>query len=75
MPLHPCRDCFLFLFPSFFFYIYLIFQSINEQLDKMKAELQKELKHASSLQAKVSELEVCVFQASNTVIDDYIISR
>uniref|UniRef100_A0AAQ4S6G7 FYVE and coiled-coil domain-containing protein 1 n=1 Tax=Gasterosteus aculeatus aculeatus TaxID=481459 RepID=A0AAQ4S6G7_GASAC len=32
-------------------------KSINEQLDKMKAELQKELKHASSLQAKVSELE------------------
>ncbi|KAL6107822.1 fyco1 [Pungitius sinensis] len=32
-------------------------KSINEQLDKMKAKLQKELKNASSLQAKVSELE------------------
>lgn len=38
-----------------------VFQSVNEQLDKMKAQLQEELKNVSSLQAKVSELEVCVF--------------
>lgn len=38
---------------------------MNEQLDKVKAQLQEELKNVSSLQAKVSELEVCVFQASN----------
>lgn len=38
---------------------------MNEQLDKVKAQLQEELKNVSSLQAKVSELKVCVFQASN----------
>lgn len=42
---------------------------MNEQLDKVKAQLQEELKNVSSLQAKVSEVEVCVcvcvFEASN----------
>ncbi|XP_034386132.1 FYVE and coiled-coil domain-containing protein 1 isoform X1 [Cyclopterus lumpus] len=33
-------------------------KSVNEQLDKMKAQLQEESKNVSSLQAKVSELEV-----------------
>ncbi|XP_070687936.1 FYVE and coiled-coil domain-containing protein 1 isoform X2 [Pempheris klunzingeri] len=32
-------------------------RSVNEQLDKVKAQLQEELKNVSSLQAKVSELE------------------
>ncbi|KAF1385786.1 hypothetical protein PFLUV_G00111390 [Perca fluviatilis] len=32
-------------------------KSVNEQLDKMKAQLQEERKNVSSLQAKVSELE------------------
>ncbi|KAK2835622.1 hypothetical protein Q5P01_016106 [Channa striata] len=32
-------------------------KSLNEQLDKIKAQLQEELKSVSSLQAKVSELE------------------
>uniref|UniRef100_A0A4W6DIV8 FYVE and coiled-coil domain-containing protein 1 n=1 Tax=Lates calcarifer TaxID=8187 RepID=A0A4W6DIV8_LATCA len=32
-------------------------KSMNEQLDKVKAQLQEELKNVSSLQAKVSELE------------------
>ncbi|XP_044216809.1 FYVE and coiled-coil domain-containing protein 1 isoform X2 [Thunnus albacares] len=32
-------------------------KSVNEQLDKVKAQLEEELKNVSSLQAKVSELE------------------
>lgn len=48
---------------------------MNEQLDTVNVQLQEELKNVSSLQAKVSELEVCVFQAPNTVIYVYIISR
>ncbi|XP_078024853.1 FYVE and coiled-coil domain-containing protein 1 isoform X1 [Epinephelus lanceolatus] len=35
-------------------------KSVNDQLNKVKAQLQEELKNVSSLQAKVSELEVCV---------------
>lgn len=50
----------------------LTFQSVNEQLDKVQAQLQEELRNVSSLQAKVAELEVCVFLQSN-VMYRYII--
>lgn len=45
---------------------------MTEQLDKVKAQLQEELNNVSSLQAKVSELEVCSLQDSNKVIHAYI---
>lgn len=44
---------------------YVPFQSVSEQLDKVKTQLQEELKNVSSLKAKVSELEVCLFPASS----------
>lgn len=48
---------------------------MNEQLDKVKAQLQEELKNVSSLQARVSELEVCVFYAviHGDIISQYVL--
>ncbi|XP_073331982.1 FYVE and coiled-coil domain-containing protein 1 [Pagrus major] len=40
-------------------------KSVNEQLDKVNAQLQEELKNVSSLQARVSELEVVNEQCLN----------
>ncbi len=48
------------------------FQSLNEQLDKVKAQLQEELNNVSGLQAKVSELEVCDLYALDAVIHWYM---
>lgn len=39
---------------------------MNEQLDKMKAQVEKELKNMDSSQAKVSELEVCLLSTKDT---------
>lgn len=42
-------------------------QNVNEHMDKVKVQLQDEVKKVASLQAKVIEGEVCPFQTSNTV--------
>lgn len=41
---------------------------MNEQLEKVKAQLQEELKNMSILQVKVSELQVCL-QHNDSVLD------
>lgn len=40
----------------------LILQSLNEQLKKYKVQAQEDQMNVSSLQARVSELEVCMLE-------------
>lgn len=44
---------------TFLSHVSFVFQNVNEQLVQVKAQLERELEHVSSLEAKVSELEVC----------------
>lgn len=46
------------------FFISLSLQSVNEKLVNVKAQLQTELENVSKLEAKISELEVCVITGS-----------
>lgn len=48
----------------------LPFQSLNEQLENVQAELQQEMKNVCSLKARVSELEV---RPADLAIHSYLV--